>query len=77
MCVKEGVSADTLESKKRPPPTMIAEMAVPTTAKIMIDPMFLKKFPYTDINKVQNKHTCIYTYTYMYIIYVIVYMYLM
>ena len=35
----------TFESPKRPPPTIIAEMAVPMTAKMMIEPMFLKKFP--------------------------------
>ena len=35
----------TLEREKSPPPTMMAEMAVPNTAKMTMDPMFLKKLP--------------------------------
>ena len=40
-----GMGQPTFDKKNSPPPTIMAEMAVPSTAKIMIDPMFLKKFP--------------------------------
>lgn len=35
----------TVERAKRPPPTIMADIAVPNTAKITIEPIFLKKFP--------------------------------
>lgn len=37
----------TCPRKKMPPPTMKAEMAVPITAKSVMDPMFWKKLPWT------------------------------
>ena len=44
----------TADSKNSPPPTIMAEMAVPSTAKMTMEPMFLKKFPCSPQNKSFN-----------------------